>query len=104
MEDVGICYGHLVYFIAIGYILWPFGKCCGHIVYFLVWANWVRCTKKNLSALLQTLPSLAFSLKIVFVFNLKSKRKQHVMSCVVKTTPRSCANNVTHKIVNFAAD
>jgi hypothetical protein len=25
MEDVGIFYGHLVYFMAIWYILWPFG-------------------------------------------------------------------------------
>jgi hypothetical protein len=25
MEDVGTLYGHLVYYIDIGYILWPFG-------------------------------------------------------------------------------
>jgi hypothetical protein len=29
-----IFYNHLVYFTAIGNILWPFGKFCGHLVYF----------------------------------------------------------------------
>jgi hypothetical protein len=27
MEDVGILYTHLVYFMATWYILWPFGIC-----------------------------------------------------------------------------
>jgi hypothetical protein len=37
MVDVGIFYGHLVYFKAIWYILWPL-VCifCGHLVYFIV--------------------------------------------------------------------
>jgi hypothetical protein len=30
----GLFYGHLVYFTAIGNILWPFGIFCGHLVYF----------------------------------------------------------------------
>jgi hypothetical protein len=34
MENVGIFYIHLVYFTAIGNILWPFGIFCGHLVYF----------------------------------------------------------------------
>jgi hypothetical protein len=34
MEDTGIFYGHLVHFMAIGYILWHFGIICGHLVYF----------------------------------------------------------------------
>jgi hypothetical protein len=33
MEDVGLFYGHLVYVVAIWYMLWPFGICCGHLVY-----------------------------------------------------------------------
>jgi hypothetical protein len=38
MEDVGIFYGHLVYIVAIWYILWPFGTYCGHLVYFVaIW-------------------------------------------------------------------
>jgi hypothetical protein len=34
MENLGIFYDHLVYFTAIGNILWPFGILCGHLVYF----------------------------------------------------------------------
>jgi hypothetical protein len=36
MEDFGLFYGHLVYFTAILYILWPLGIFCGHLVYFMV--------------------------------------------------------------------
>jgi hypothetical protein len=34
MENVGIFYGHLVYFMVIWYILRPFGTFHGHLVYF----------------------------------------------------------------------
>jgi hypothetical protein len=34
MEKIGILYDHLVYFTAIGNILWPFGIFCGNLVYF----------------------------------------------------------------------
>jgi hypothetical protein len=34
MEDVGIFYGHFVYFTAKWYIIWPFGAFCGYSVYF----------------------------------------------------------------------
>jgi hypothetical protein len=34
MEDVGIFYGHLVYFKAICYTLWKFGMFCGTLVNF----------------------------------------------------------------------
>jgi hypothetical protein len=44
MEDVGICYGHLVYFTANWYILRPFGIFCGNLVYFpqfwKIWKIW----------------------------------------------------------------
>jgi hypothetical protein len=33
-ENLGIFYDHLVYFAAIGTILWPFGIFCGTLVYF----------------------------------------------------------------------
>jgi hypothetical protein len=33
MENVGIFYGHLVYFTAIWYILWTFGILCSHLIY-----------------------------------------------------------------------
>jgi hypothetical protein len=36
MEDVGIFYGHLVYFTAFWYILPAFGIFCCHLVYFMV--------------------------------------------------------------------
>jgi hypothetical protein len=34
MEDIGIFYVYLVYFTAIGNILWPFGIFKGHLLYF----------------------------------------------------------------------
>jgi hypothetical protein len=34
MENLGIFYDHLVYFTAIGNILWPFGIFCGRLAYF----------------------------------------------------------------------
>jgi hypothetical protein len=34
MEDVGVFYGHLVYFTAISYILRPFGVFYGNLEYF----------------------------------------------------------------------
>jgi hypothetical protein len=49
MENVGIFYGHLEYFTAIWYNLWPFGIFCGNLVYFLrfgmfgprkIWQPW----------------------------------------------------------------
>jgi hypothetical protein len=50
-EDVGIFYGHLVYFASIRYTLWPFGIFDGHLVYFFsFW--YVVCTKENLAILL----------------------------------------------------
>jgi hypothetical protein len=33
MEDVDIFYGHLVYFVAIWYISWPFGIFNGYLEY-----------------------------------------------------------------------
>jgi hypothetical protein len=41
----GIFYGHLVYFIAFWYSLWPFG------MFFAYWYDW---TKKNLATLIRT--------------------------------------------------
>jgi hypothetical protein len=34
MENVGLFYDHLEYFMAFCYNLWPFGLVCGHMVYF----------------------------------------------------------------------
>jgi hypothetical protein len=34
MENLGTFYDHLVYFTAVGNILWPFGVFCGHLVCF----------------------------------------------------------------------
>jgi hypothetical protein len=48
MENAGIFYAYLVYFIAIGNILWPFGIFCGHLVFSPVL---VCCAKKNLATL-----------------------------------------------------
>jgi hypothetical protein len=34
MENLVIFFDHLVYYMAIGNILWPFGIFCGNLVYF----------------------------------------------------------------------
>jgi hypothetical protein len=51
MEDVGIFYGYLVYFMAIWYSLWPSGIFCGFLVYFkVIWyilPVLVSCSKTN---------------------------------------------------------
>jgi hypothetical protein len=49
MENLGIFYGHMVYFTAIGNSLGPFDIFCGHLVYFSTFL--VFCTKKNLATL-----------------------------------------------------
>jgi hypothetical protein len=50
MKDVGIFYGLLVYFTAIKYILWTFGRFYGYVVDFST--CWYRCcTDKNLASL-----------------------------------------------------
>jgi phosphotransferase system glucose/maltose/N-acetylglucosamine-specific IIC component len=46
MQDAGICCGHLVYFTAIWYMLWPFGTFVCHLVFF---PFLVCCNKKNLA-------------------------------------------------------
>jgi hypothetical protein len=51
MEYLGIFYDSLVYFTAIGNILWPFGIFCGNLVYFPpVLVFW---TMKNLQTLIR---------------------------------------------------
>jgi hypothetical protein len=43
MEDVGILYGHLVFFMDIWNTLWTFGILYGHLVYFVViWYMFTR--------------------------------------------------------------
>jgi hypothetical protein len=46
MENLGIFYDHLVYFTAIGNVLWPFGIFSPVLLF---------CTKKNLATLNQIL-------------------------------------------------
>jgi hypothetical protein len=41
MEEVGILYCHLVYFMDIWYNLWTYGIIYGHLIYLLV--NWYIC-------------------------------------------------------------
>jgi hypothetical protein len=51
MENVSIFYDHLVYFTAIGNVLWPFGIFCDDLVYFSpfwyvvlrkIWQPWLN--------------------------------------------------------------
>jgi hypothetical protein len=53
MENVGLFFDHLEYFMAIWYNLWPFGLVCGHLVYFFPF--WYVWTKENLATLEETL-------------------------------------------------
>jgi hypothetical protein len=53
MESVVIFYGHLEYFTAIWYNLWPFGLVCGHLVYYCfrfgprkIWQPWSQTIQK----------------------------------------------------------
>jgi hypothetical protein len=50
MENLGIFYDHLVYFTAIGNILWPFGM---FDVLWYIFSVLVFCTMKNLATLFQ---------------------------------------------------
>jgi hypothetical protein len=50
IENIGIFYDHLEYFMAIWYNLWLFGIVCGHMVYFFPF--WYVWTEKNLATLL----------------------------------------------------
>jgi hypothetical protein len=79
MENVGIFYVHLVYFTAIGNILWPFGMFCDHLVYFplfwyvvprKIWQPWLAVfgTKLFLNNLLFSIQTFVFEKK-----NYKSK-------------------------------
>jgi hypothetical protein len=52
MEDVGLFYGHLVYFTTIWYILWSLG--IFHVYLVHLFPIWVCCTKKNLATLMRT--------------------------------------------------
>jgi hypothetical protein len=58
MEDVGIFYGHLSYFMGIWPILWPVGIFYAPLFYFIViWYIFpilVCCTKKNLATLIHS--------------------------------------------------
>jgi hypothetical protein len=51
MEDVCVFYGHLVYFTAIWYILWPFGLFYSYLVYF---SPFYDVPKKNQVTLVPT--------------------------------------------------
>jgi hypothetical protein len=56
MENVGIFYGHLVYFVVLWKSLWLFGIFCSHWVYF---SALVFCAKKDLATLVKKLPPVA---------------------------------------------
>jgi hypothetical protein len=45
VEDIGIFYGHLVYFTVIRYSIWTFGTFSGNLVYFS--PCWYLCQEKS---------------------------------------------------------
>jgi hypothetical protein len=63
MEDVGIFYGHLVNFMAIWSILWPFGTFCSHFGIFF--PALVCSTKKNLATLFRQI-TLTTTMEMAF--------------------------------------
>jgi hypothetical protein len=65
-------YSQMVHFMAIWYILWPFGTFCGHFVY--ISTILVSCTEKNLATLRATVKKAAASEKKAAEYCLKSRR------------------------------
>jgi hypothetical protein len=65
MKILGIFYDHLVYFTAIGNILWPFGIFCGQLVYVFLLVL-VFCTKKNLATLVVVVVASLQLLRLYF--------------------------------------
>jgi hypothetical protein len=49
MENAGVFYGHLVYFTAIWYILWPFGNVVE--IWYVYVCFGLMCQEKNLAIL-----------------------------------------------------
>jgi hypothetical protein len=89
VEDVGIFYWHLYYFMAIWYILWPFGIFCGNLVYFppfwyfgprKIWQPWIEavpaisvtgnvCKHRNVPKSSNIEPSLEMKRINIIIFN-----------------------------------
>jgi hypothetical protein len=79
IENVGIIYGHLVYFTAIWYILWPFGNLL------VIFPALVYCVKKNLATLFQ-IPSCQAK------FNLLVKSNSGLDESCSKDLSAECLN------------
>jgi hypothetical protein len=54
MENAGIFYGHLKYFMVIWYMLWPFGNVV--VIWYIFLRFGTFCVKKNLATLAETIP------------------------------------------------
>jgi hypothetical protein len=64
MENVGIFYGHKEYFMAVCYILWPFGSL---VVFWYIFPCLVFCVKKNLATLILSSMLLLRKLKCTVI-------------------------------------
>jgi hypothetical protein len=87
MEDVGIFYGHFVYFTAKWYILWPLGTFCDIFVYFFPLL--VSFTEKYLA----TLPVSVVLTFLHFFARNRTSRKQRD-----KNVAKICLHTLTRKV------
>jgi hypothetical protein len=85
MENAGIFYGHLEYFLVIWYMLWPFGSLsfC-YIVSRKIWQPWTVCTILTCWKI-----RLKNGSKKILFGETKERRKLQVCHCVAGT-PLCC--------------
>jgi hypothetical protein len=95
MEDVGIFYGHLVYFVVMWYILLSLGKFCGYLVYFF--SFWYFLPRKiwqplwrRSAALSLSLAFFAYLSQCIYIFSLTtriSKKHDSFFLCFFQELP-----------------
>jgi hypothetical protein len=91
VKDAGKFYGHLVYFTAIWYILWPSGILYGHLVYFFpFWyveprKIWQPCcwsqTFENISKALTWMQLLQVTVCLLALFSIKKFSLAPLRAC-----------------------
>jgi hypothetical protein len=83
MEDVGVFYGHLVYFKAIGYILWPFGIFYAYIfVIFFRSGMLYQENSGNPADVFVTTALFGYVIKLDFLF--VSNSKSSIGGCLIQ--------------------
>jgi hypothetical protein len=109
MENLGILFDHLVYFTAIGNIIWPLGIFCGNLVYFSafwnfgprkIWRPWFTQQGVNVTLPVLQYEHLSANLSqdcqiFLIAYHNIPKREQKIMAINVPT------GNKIHQRVSF---